>query len=105
VLVIQPEGAMHYGKLVCHACSKFVTWARQPRTDSRHAEYQEKVDFLKGQDIGAYEMSFLTKLEAVLVTMRAGDRYDLTPIQSHHLELLYKYHHLLFSQSPIRRSA
>lgn len=43
ILKVNPEGSYHYGKWVCPECNKYVTHARQPKTNLEVNERQKAI--------------------------------------------------------------
>jgi len=62
ILVLTPE-IRHYGKFVCPACTRFLTWARDPRTNANmQARQAEILEFVLDNPVSADELKFLFEI-------------------------------------------
>lgn len=71
-LVLTPE-LMHYGKIVCADCGKFLNWAKHPETIARDAKVAVELDRLRVDGrLTAWEREFIAKLDPKMSPKQRG---------------------------------
>lgn len=61
-MVLTPE-LTHHGKYLCHACGKFMGWAKKPATLELEVQNSKIISDLKNKPVTQWEKQFLLSLE------------------------------------------
>ena len=64
-----PESYIHYGKVICDACGKFMGWQPNPANVEKRKEIERKIEVLRESKLTDWEEQFWTsvsKLEGKL---------------------------------------
>ena len=54
-----PSGHVHYGKILCADCNRFIGWEKSPANIAKEASNTEKIERLKGCAHSERVQSFL----------------------------------------------